>query len=672
MSILLAALFAASPLLFKAKEIQYFADSSVFVLKDSVKTNQGNTELFADSLIFFRELDQMKAFGNAVLIFGNDTLIGDSIYYNTETKNGFAFFGKINQEKGIFSGIKVSKDSTDTIYVSKGAFTTCENPQPHYRFITEKGKIITEDMAVVKPVIAEIHGIPVFGLPFWIFPLSKERKSGFMVPKFGVSSSDGKYFKNLSYYLVINNYSDLTLALDLLEKRGVRGTADFVFYRYRFGKINLSYSLAQEWNPWKKRWTLNGTMDLGPFNGFRITGRGNYLSDNEILNDYADIKENWLKKELTSFISFSKNFGNIVFSGTVDDRLNLTTNSRTSRIPSVQISMPQLRIGNLGLNSSMSFLRLYTRIDSTDTTRWGLKLNTGGSYSFRIFRYLRFSLGANGFLGILDADTLGNKSLIAKNISGNAGFSTVLYGRSIFGFSKIQYLTHTFQPSLSISYQPAIDNPASNFYFIPTTANEALSVNISATNTFGAMVSEKKIDLVNLNISSSASLLGHNTSLPFNIWNLSMNSLGILPFSVRLQSTYYRETGDFKNNSLYLSWNIGLPLPQVQFADSLVRNRLSMHIGYSLTKSYFTSQMLSLNGNFDFGKSFKVSFAGSYDLERQEIVSRSFTISKDLHCWEASFTYNGFGSRWDYNFKIYIKKLPDVKLEKSIFDLFLP
>lgn len=672
MSAILLALLTASPLFFEAKYLLYFADSSVFILKDSVKIKKESTELYADSLIFFRDLDQMKAFGNAVLIFGKDTLIGDSIYYNTQTKNGFAFYGKMNQEKGIFHGTKVAKDSTDTIYVSKGAFTTCEDETPHYRFRSLESKVIHKNMAIVKPVILEVHNVPVFALPFWIFPLSKERKSGFMVPRFGVNSSDGKYFKNLSYYFVISNYSDLTVALDLLEKRGIRGTADFVFYKYKFGKINFSYSPAQEWNPWRRRWTLSGNMELGPFNGLRITGRGDYLSDNEILNDYADIKENWLKRELASYVGFSKNFGKIVFSGTFDDRLNLGTGNRTSRIPSFQLSLPQWRIGTFGLNSSLSFLREYSRRDSADTIRWGAKLNAGASYSFRVFKYLRFNFNSNGFLGILDSDTSGNKAALVENISGNAGFGTVLYGRTLFGISKIQYFTHTFQPSISIYYQPEIKNPPSNFYFIPSSSRKALSINISATNTFGIMISDKKIDIANFSVSSSASLLSQNSATPFSAWSLSLSSLASLPVTIRLQTTYYRETGEFINPSLYVSWRFGFPLPRVQFSDSISGNRLTVNLNYALTKGYFTSQILSFSGDFDLGKSYRINFAGSYDVERKEIVSRSFTISKDLHCWEARFTYSGFGSRWDYNFRVYIKRLPDVKLEKSIFDLFLP
>jgi lipopolysaccharide assembly outer membrane protein LptD (OstA) len=666
-------IFASAPLYFECKELLYFADSSIFILRDSVKIKKENVELFADSLIFFKNENKLKAFGKeAILVFGKDTLIGDSIYYDTKTKNGFAFSGKMRQEKGIYQGIKIAKDSTDTVYVKNGTFTTCEADTPHYYFKSSESKVILRDMAIVKPVILEVHDVPIFMLPFWIFPLSKERKSGFLVPRFGTNSTDGKYLKNLSYYLVINNYSDLTFSLDLYEKRGVRGNIDFAFNRYKFGIVNLNYSLAQEWNPWRRRWTLNGNTSLGPFRGFKITGRGEYLSDNEVLNDYADVKENWLKRELTSYLSLSKNFGRIAFSGNIDDRLNLSTNLRTTRIPSIQIGVPPLKLGNFSFTGGLSFLREYSKVDTLDTLRWGAKFNGSASYNFRLFKYLRFSLSTNGFAGVADYDTSGARNPLIKGISGSANFGTVLYGKTLFGVSKIKFFTHTLQPSLSFSYQPKITNPATNFYFLQYSSKEQASLSIVLNNSFGVQMEKRKIDIINLNLSSSTIILPKTTSTPFNSWFISINTLTLLPFSVRVTTTYVRDTKEFKNPSINLALRTTLPLPSFNIAESNTRNRISLNLNYTLTKGFFVSQMIFASGNFDFGKSFRVNFSGSYDLNKKEVVSRSFSITKDLHCWEANFTYNGFGDRWDYNFRIYIKKLPDVKIEKSIFDLFLP
>ncbi|MEO0247457.1 MAG: putative LPS assembly protein LptD [candidate division WOR-3 bacterium] len=672
MNFLLLVIVNSAPLFFESGYLIYFADSGVFVLKDYVKIKKESTELYADSLVYFRERKLMKAFGNAVLIFGSDTLVGDSIYYYTESRNGFAFLGKFREERGIFRGNILNKDSTDTIYVAGGTFTTCEHETPHYRFRTFQSKIILKDMAIVKPVLLEVHDLPVIMLPFWMFPLSKERKSGFLVPRFGINSSDGKYIRNLSYYFVINHYSDLTLALDMFEKRGLRGSLDFEFYRYRFGKINASYSLAQEWSPlWRKRWTLSGNLELGPFYGFRITGVGQYYSDNEILNDYSDIKENWLKREVSSYLGFSRSFGRLVISGGVDDRLDLSNNFRTSRVPYFQIGLPQLRVKDFGVSSNLSFLRQYFKRGIVDTVRWGTRFNASTGYSLRMFKYIRFNFSINGSLGLIDYDTAGKPLPLVKNFNGSATFGTVLYGRTIFGINNA-YLTHTFQPSVNLSFQPKLSNPVTDYYFTSLGPQRFLSMGISFMNNFGVMLKERNIDFISVGFSSYTNLLDTLQKSKFNTWNISSSSLGQLPISIRLNAVFYFDSLKIKNPTVNLSYRLTLPMPRVNFEDSLPRNTFSIFVNYSLSKYYFVSQTLSFNGNFNLGKSFRINFGGSYDFSRKEIISKTLSISKDLHCWEASFSYSGFGTRWDYNFRVWIKKLPDVKVEKSIFDLFLP
>jgi hypothetical protein len=46
-------------------------------------------------------------------------------------------------------------------------------------------------------------------------------------------------------------------------------------------------------------------------------------------------------------------------------------------------------------------------------------------------------------------------------------------------------------------------------------------------------------------------------------------------------------------------------------------------------------------------------------------VERRFSFYRDLHCWEAVFYWIPNGSLQGYYFRINIKALPDIKIEKS-------
>ena len=642
-------------------------------LVDSSFVEKGNVKLYADSIIFLRRKNLLKAYGNSILIIEKDTLVGDSLFYNTETENGVAYGGKTYQEKGWLQGKEIYKDRGDTLYVKSGFFTSCDLNPPHYRFKTKKMKLIKNNMAIVKPLILEIHNVPVAILPFWFFPVARGRKSGFMTPRFGLSSSDGKYFKNISYYLVLSNYADITFILDLIEKRGIRGGIDLVYNKYRLWSGRINYLLAQELWPMKRRWSLEAFHKQNlPYN-IKLTMRANYLSDQDFLNDYAETKTEWLRRELTSYISLSKTYKNTVINLSLDDRNNLTDSIRTTRIPYISLSLPSLRKGNFRLSGNINFLR--ERKDYSDTlyTRYGSNFSFSGGYRFKIFKYLRFNAGFSGFIGYADHDTLFNKNVFTKGVSGNIGFSTVLYGKTIFGVGPVQYFIHVFQPDISFSYTPDLENPGIDWYFVKKGGIKQEWFTLNLKNNFKAALSDKEVDLFSLNLGSSYNFL--DTLARFSSINFSAFSSQSIPLYVKLSGLYSRTQGKISTLNLSTVFKYKIPLPKVDFEneDSTAETSLlSLGISHSWTKSTYTSQILSFSANFNLTPKTHIVLSASYDLEKGKMLSKNLTLRRDLHCWEATFTYSGFGDRWDYNFRIWIKKLPDVKLEKGLFELFLP
>ena len=47
------------------------------------------------------------------------------------------------------------------------------------------------------------------------------------------------------------------------------------------------------------------------------------------------------------------------------------------------------------------------------------------------------------------------------------------------------------------------------------------------------------------------------------------------------------------------------------------------------------------------------------------IVERMIEVRRDLHCWQALFVWIPGGTRKGYYFRIGVKKIPDIKLERS-------
>ena len=75
---------------------------------------------------------------------------------------------------------------------------------------------------------------------------------------------------------------------------------------------------------------------------------------------------------------------------------------------------------------------------------------------------------------------------------------------------------------------------------------------------------------------------------------------------------------------------------------------------------------LSGNISFNFTRNWKITWRGRYDLSSHDLVSQQITVYRDLHCWEARFSWTPSGPYESFFLKISVKSptLRDLKLEK--------
>ena len=77
------------------------------------------------------------------------------------------------------------------------------------------------------------------------------------------------------------------------------------------------------------------------------------------------------------------------------------------------------------------------------------------------------------------------------------------------------------------------------------------------------------------------------------------------------------------------------------------------------------SHWISFNVAFSLSKSWSISYSQNYNIRGKETTDKSIEIHRDLHCWEGRFTWNPEGSREGFYFRLNVKLMPEVKLEKS-------
>ena len=115
----------------------------------------------------------------------------------------------------------------DHYFLHDGFITDCTIPNPWWTLKGNLFDIIPEDRAIARHSTYHLAKFPLFYFPYFYKSLKKEpRKSGFMTPNFGNSSTRG-YMIGAGYYWAISRDLDLTYLGQYFTVRGPAHHLDF-------------------------------------------------------------------------------------------------------------------------------------------------------------------------------------------------------------------------------------------------------------------------------------------------------------------------------------------------------------------------------------------------------------------------------------------------------------
>jgi len=152
---------------------------------------------------------------------GNEPITGIRLEYDFKNQRGKILSGNTRMEPGYYKGKVIKKIGQNTLLVRDGYFTTCDSIEnPHFYFKASKMRILMKKRAVAKPIYLYIADIPIFAVPFGVFPMERGRRSGIIIPTYGSSSYGGNYLRNFGFYWAASDYWDATLLMNFFEKTG--------------------------------------------------------------------------------------------------------------------------------------------------------------------------------------------------------------------------------------------------------------------------------------------------------------------------------------------------------------------------------------------------------------------------------------------------------------------
>ncbi|MBN1481308.1 hypothetical protein EH223_02945 [candidate division KSB1 bacterium] len=250
--------------------------------------------------------------GEPELQEGGSTMTGKKMEYNYRTEKGRVVKGRSDVEGGKYVGRQIKRVSENTYNVSNSTYTTCDlDSNPHFHFEARRMKMIPNDKVIAKPVVAKLGNIPVFMLPFAVFPHRSGRHSGLLIPRYGESVQEGRFLRELGYYWAPSDYFDAKGMVDFFEKSGFlfRAGANYAV-RYKLnGSVNGSLTRKDYRGGGKeRRWdlTFNHNQEISPTS--RLSAGGTFVSDKDFYKSYSTNLDTRLSRELRSNATYSKSW----------------------------------------------------------------------------------------------------------------------------------------------------------------------------------------------------------------------------------------------------------------------------------------------------------------------------------------------------------------------------
>ena len=216
-----------------------------------VSTLTGNAEVSRDSQHVTADVIQYDDPADTADLDGNVNYWDESVYL----KSNEAFL-ELDKDTGEFTDADfVIKDSrargtADKMLLEVGKrsaleeveYTTCDPNNEFWKLSADSIELNHEtNYGKAKNVVLRIKDFPVFYTPYMSFPLSDERKSGFLAPSYGNTNRHGFQIRT-PYYWNISPNMDATFTPRLLTDSGVMAMGE---YRYLFkraaGEINFEY-----------------------------------------------------------------------------------------------------------------------------------------------------------------------------------------------------------------------------------------------------------------------------------------------------------------------------------------------------------------------------------------------------------------------------------------------
>lgn len=250
-------------------------------LEGDAEVRKAGTVVRGDRLTYYEADDELVAVGHVRVARGGNVFTGPQLQLKLDANEGWfespSYY--LAQYGGRGTAERIDFLGPDVMRFNEASYTTCLLDDPAWILRT---RTLTIDEAADegsgRSATLYFKGLKILGTPVFAFPLSDERRSGFLAPSLSINSRTGAEVV-VPYYWNIAPNRDFTLYPRLSTRRGVQLGGEFRYLEPSFfgsAKFELNpedpktrstryyYDLQNQfsnWSGWSGSWMLRGVSD---------------------------------------------------------------------------------------------------------------------------------------------------------------------------------------------------------------------------------------------------------------------------------------------------------------------------------------------------------------------------------------------------------------------------
>ncbi|MBT0663186.1 LPS assembly protein LptD [Geobacter pelophilus] len=595
--------------------------------------------LFADRVEYVDQGKAATASGKVKLLRNDDTLTADSLKIGLDSRRGVATNSTLRTTEGNLrvKGALIEKVGDDQYRMEKGSFTTCDADPPSWKFSADDLDLTMEGVATGSNVVFSVADIPVFYTPYVLFPVKRERQTGFLFPRLGSSTKKG-FFADIPFYWVLSTSAEVLFDLDIQLKRGVgtgvqgawlgKNDSHGDINAYTIYDTTLSRERANVGAGIKEVITTDSDFNVDL----------NLATDRSFFRDFSEASGDYNRQALDSSISLTKRWHNWYLAGEtrIVNDLDSTENQRTlQRLPELTLAGIGQRLGTLPLYAGIDsrFTNFYRREGVTgqrftvqplvsyyaDLSE-GLSLSGWGGYQQRLYQ-------ATGGQGEGARET----GLAVAGARGSASFSGLF---DVPG-TNLKRIRHTITPALDYSFiQEKGQGDLPFFDYDDRVVGQNLvswSLSNSVTGRFETLAGAEYSELFNFRLSQGYQLSGGRRDLldpadeqrRFTDIRLEAVARPLKMLAIETDSRFSTYHAEVTGSAISAALNdgkgneAGIGYRRIAGALDYLEGKLSVNL--------FTP--------------FVFQYTGRYSFDRRDFLEKFFALEYRHQCWSITASY---------------------------------